>query len=438
MNKEIRSMFIDFISDEIEPYMYITGSAGTGKTTDLKNTTEYCIDNDISYVVCAYTHKAVGILKDKLPKNANICTLHSYLKKCPTVNTEALKMNQLESNVVNGTSESKDVIIVDEFSMVGNRDYEDIQAVQWDLEGKLVSKVLFIGDLNQLPPVGDMQSITPRDPYWINLTKIYRQEGNSELLGTLQQLVSFLDGQEPTALIEHSTFKREVDIEKEYLKFDDSVILAYTNERVQTLNRRIEQKSILCIGDNIFSPTLRKFAHVERILDAKNVHSIQSIIGDELELNSKYRTLETLLTLDVQFVDLKENETGVTSSRAVVFGHRDFLDIYNSLKRKAVSSNKKIESRFKCTVKDWCSSNSRHSLAIKRAKCWKEFLSFNQNVICVDYTHAMTVHKSQGSTYSTVFIDVEDISKCADKNYTLYIKLMYVAISRASNKVFTN
>ncbi|MGL5567505.1 MAG: ATP-binding domain-containing protein [Plesiomonas sp.] len=50
----------------------------------------------------------------------------------------------------------------------------------------------------------------------------------------------------------------------------------------------------------------------------------------------------------------------------------------------------------------------------------------------------MTVHKSQGSTYDTVYVDTEDLYRCAAINIKQYLKLMYVALSRASNKVITN
>ena len=46
---------------------------------------------------------------------------------------------------------------------------------------------------------------------------------------------------------------------------------------------------------------------------------------------------------------------------------------------------------------------------------------------------ASTVHKAQGSTLDTVFIDLDDISKCTQKQLTA--KLLYVAASRARKKI---
>ena len=58
--------------------------------------------------------------------------------------------------------------------------------------------------------------------------------------------------------------------------------------------------------------------------------------------------------------------------------------------------------------------------------------------MCIDFPYATTVHKSQGSTYETVLLDIKDLGICANSNYNLYLKLLYVALSRASERVFTN
>lgn len=47
--------------------------------------------------------------------------------------------------------------------------------------------------------------------------------------------------------------------------------------------------------------------------------------------------------------------------------------------------------------------------------------------------YASTVNKSQGSTYDTVYIDLNDIGKCRDKDQVR--RMLYVAVSRARHKV---
>ena len=50
--------------------------------------------------------------------------------------------------------------------------------------------------------------------------------------------------------------------------------------------------------------------------------------------------------------------------------------------------------------------------------------------------YASTVNKAQGSTYDNVYIDLNDIGKCYDKDQVR--RMLYVALSRARHKaVFT-
>lgn len=61
----------------------------------------------------------------------------------------------------------------------------------------------------------------------------------------------FISGADPEPLLEHSTFKRGVDLVSEYFKHDNAVVLAYTNERVQELNKLIEGKTKLSVNDKV-------------------------------------------------------------------------------------------------------------------------------------------------------------------------------------------
>ena len=88
---KVSKMFKQFLDDSQAWDMYVSGAAGKGKTTSLAEYVQHCIDNDIPYIVCAYTHKACGILRSKLPPEAAVCTLHSFLGKRPVINTNATK-----------------------------------------------------------------------------------------------------------------------------------------------------------------------------------------------------------------------------------------------------------------------------------------------------------------------------------------------------------
>jgi len=437
---DVLDTFISFLADKEASEMYIVGVAGTGKTTSLGELITYCTDNKLTTVTCAYTHKAVAVLASKLPvkKSFNtIQTLHSYLKKVPTINDNATKLAHVDGNVIMGGSEIPKVIFIDEFSMIGEKDYVDINTAQWNEKGNIVTKAVYLGDPNQLPPVKDMEVIKPKGKYQVYLTKIHRQAEDNPLIDTLMSINGMINGDKPKPLQEHSSLSRGQDIVGKYKSCKtDKVILAYTNETVQKLNAQIQGREQPKLGDSVFVSTLKYHATVVGL--STNATEIRTIRGERLQINSKYQTLETLhLIKGVRFMDL-EDENMKRTTRAFVFGHYNYILKSEELATEAVKCNNEIQKRFKLDPAKWAKANYNSELAKKRSEAWKRYLSFKDCVVCIDFPHAMTVHKSQGSTYENVFLDMDDLGKCADRDYDLYLRLLYVAISRASQKVYTN
>jgi hypothetical protein len=435
--------FKEFLEDPDAWDLYITGGPGTGKTTGLGELVEYCIQQNINAVVCAYTHKACGILAEKLPSNAEIATLHSVLRKRPSINDQALKAKHIETSRQHSKPNTYQIMFVDEYSMVGEQDLMDIVAMQDpEYEADVAMKVVYIGDPNQLPPVGDMQAIVPVDPWWIKLTKVYRQAEDNKLLDTLYDLMSMIEGGPVKSLTPNANFIRGVDIVKGYFedKNKDKVLLAYTNNRVESLNAQIQGYDTPQHNDIVYSPTTREHYITDHFVDTANVTSILKAFGDEeLLFNSKYKTLEHLITMEgIKFIDMHSFVEGEFITHACVFGHYQYKMKLEALKQLAANSNREIERTYRASPKVWAYANPHTKLARARSKAWRDYLTFKECVICLDFPHAMTVHKSQGSTYNTVYLDSDDLYLCAQRDFNLYLKLMYVAISRASNIVYTN
>ena len=439
--------FKAFLDDETAWEMFISGQAGTGKTTLLHDLVLHCMVQEIPYVVCAYTHNACGILREKLPINAEVQTLHAFLKKRPGVNDTATKREHVTVSSKTGDSERKTIMLLDEYSMVGDKDYTDIG---WEQDPQATGipemKVLYLGDPNQLPPVGDTPSVYPSGEYNYTLTHIYRQAGDNPLIETLTQLVGYIDGTglPIKPLTENDSFTRGVNLIEAYNNDDccDNVLLAFTNKRVQELNFQIQGANRPYERDFMYSPTLRH--HYYFYNTEEDVSYIDRVFGDQLAFGSKYKTLEhlvnmgesgTLPTLEfMNVVDEDDNEC----TYAVVFGHYNYKCALENLQEAAVSSNKAIESHTTVKAKVWAAAHPHTPLARARSKAWRDYMTFKDCVVCMDFPYAMTVHKSQGSTFDTVYVDTKDLSICADKNYSMYLKLLYVAISRASNMVYTN
>jgi hypothetical protein len=429
-------MFKDFITDGNGWDMYVTGRAGTGKTTDLATSVQYCMDNNVEYRVCAFTHKACRILASKLPPGALIQTLHSFLKKRPMINQDASNVKHMQRNVKQGASDKASILFIDEYSMIGERDLMDIRDIQ-DADEEHPMKVVWLGDPNQLPPVGDMQSVNPTGKYCLTLTKVYRQAASNPLMTPLNQLVSYIEGATPQALVSNDNFIREQDIVEWYENDQpcDSVMLAYTNKRVQDLNARAQGYSLPKPGDKVFNASNRQHYTFVRELESYEVFCIDLPFGlDLLQLGSKYKTLEFIRDQDYSFAEL-EDEDGELHQFCYVFGHHNYKVAKEQLMSTAAGSNAAIGVD---NPAEWARANYDTAKAKTRAKAWRQFLSFNECVCCLDFAHALTVHKSQGSTYERVYVDTQDLGLAADFDFKLYLKLMYVAISRASDTVVTN
>lgn len=430
-----------FLEDKNAWEAYVTGRAGTGKTTGLAESVQYCINTGIPYLVLAYTHDACRILRSKLPTNAAVMTLHAWLKKRPGINQDATKQQHIQVNVKTANSTRPRIVFIDEYSMVGEKDLMDIRSEQDNnYDGIPDIKVCWLGDPYQLPPVGDAESVRPSGKYAMTLTKQWRRAEDNPLSSVVEELVAFIEGSKtPVPLEPNKSFIRGRDLDIEYLSdtTGDCILLAYTNKRVQALNALMQGYDEPRIGDPVFSPTTKQTYLYGKVVE--NPTYVDLPFGEQLHLGSKYKTLEYLLDTNLaQVVELIDAD-GDVKQVAHVFGHSEHKINHKELANEAAKANREIESTFKgVKAAGWAKANYTHKLARRRSKAWRDFLTYNECVVCLDFTHAKTVHKSQGSTYTNVYLDTEDLGLAADNDFTMYLRLMYVAISRARNKVVTN
>lgn len=430
-------MFKSFLTDDDAYDMYVTGRAGTGKTTSLASLVQYCMDNRIDYVVCAFTHKACKVLRSKLPAKAQVETLHSFLCKCPSINEHAKKREHINISKKRGESDRPTIVFLDEYSMVGEQDYLDIIDMQ-EPDDKSSIKLCYLGDPYQLPPVGDISSIIPSGKYCMTLTKVHRTD-DMDLLNIMTNLVNAIDNSSNMEPIPSSkNVIRDVDIVESYLKSKSTnkQILAFTNKAVQKLNAQIAGRTFPLPKDLIWSSTIRQELVYQSPLAPINVATLATLTG-ELNLGTKYKTLEFLLKMkDIQFCTaLTYNNKEIQI--AMVFGSYNYKIILQSLVDKALQSNIDITNAYDTpSAKVWAVANYNKPLARRRAKAWRELITFKSAVLLMDFPFATTIHKSQGSTYEEVYLDAEDLATLLNNNYLMYLKLFYVAISRTSRRFF--
>jgi hypothetical protein len=430
------SMVKDFIKGRPSPACLYYGSAGTGKSLLVNYIIEYLESNNISYCLCAPTHKAALVLSRFTNRDA--CTLHKLLSLSPKLDIFALDFRNLmfQSKGYAAEMPYKGVVICDESSMI-NDDLYDCLITK---AAEFSNIVVFTGDFKQIQPVKQesLSKIINTQPS-IELTKIYRQSDENGLIPSLQALrthsINHFEssiGMDGSLLVTSNMgefLKTARDQFQSAMKKSDILgtkILCYTNDRVAAYNNAIHKllfgtdceyhKGEFLIGCENFEFNKFKF-----------YNSMDYIVinePDKIQIPIPY-----FGTLPGWRLELYDSLFKMSSHIAILSKDisRDYLD----------GLSIKIEETRQNAV-SWS--------AVNKAKArfyWKRYyeminsfaspidMYYDGRLIrkkSFDYSYAITTHKSQGSSLDNVLVDMRNINSCSDENVRR--QLQYVALSR--------
>jgi hypothetical protein len=463
MDMQVLATFIQFMQDPNETEMYISGPGGTGKTSILAHLVNVVANAKLPYLVGAYTHKACNVLREKIYAEAGeakirVSTLHSFLKKAPGINDLATDRRQIQITNRQGKPEQVKVLFFDEYSMIGEEDYFDLGEVQADEYGRVLTKIVYIGDNMQLPPVKSARAIYPRGKYQVWLSKNHRADDCLQpVLDTLRQMK---ETGKITKLPEADCVHRKADIVSEYInkhRDNNCVLLAYTNKRVDYLNAKVHQilygRAAPDNGDDIFIAAHKLYTKLVMINDfskpilnktklpteyLKNSNDILDIQNDKYNSIPKVEGMPEVEKVILPHPVNKDKAV----FKLVVFENSRYKEIENELQDLAVHSNKMIMTETGISDKkellDYCRNNYDDPLVRQRAQAWSKYLAFNQLVTALSLPYASTVHKAQGSTVDYVMIDGVDLLRLYKNNVSEYLSLFYTAVSRARHGVYIN
>ncbi len=424
-------------STNIEDYLLsLTGAAGTGKTYLTTQIAKYfiakqkeleCSNNqDYSFVITAPTHKAVGVLAGHLQQHnieASCKTIHSFLGIKPFIDYTTGE----EKFTVDKTKKSKDstsILMVDESSMVGSELYEYILEA---IEDGRVGLVLFVGDPYQLLPVKDNENRIYHLTNQYNLEEIVRQAQDSNIIKIATKLrdrikdnnyINLVDffKEFQSGLSDVSFMHNKNDFLDDFYKnknwyMEDKILATHQNKNVDAFNKTIRTK----------------YWEEKAVLNPKTL-----LAGDTLRFNEAYSTRDVTLYHNGQVVALEE---------AVWNYHNDLQIEYWEC--KAVHSQK--QQIFRVVDPDSLSIfNDKLTAIAKKAKqsrfpdnkkYWKAFYGARDMFANVQYTYSSTIHKLQGSTHETAYIDLFSLINNSYMSDNEKYRLVYVAITRASKDV---
>jgi exodeoxyribonuclease-5 len=432
-------------------FFTLSGYAGTGKTTIIKKIIDESTD---SIIVSAPTHKA----KDKISETTQESgiTLHKLLGLKPNVQLDKFKPSDMQFQVLGDpTINEYGLVIIDEASMINKDLLEIIEAL---VEGS-DTKVIFMGDEAQIPPVGEKAS---------EVFVRYMKEGTSHQLVETQRLT---DGNPLGPVydkIRNNLDKPDGGMDRKTAMNQRGEGIRFTND-FQTLDDIIKEKfTAEEVADN---PDYVKFiAWRNETVTAVNKHIRKHIFGEDaqdFEVGDwlmGYTTIgKTSSSVYVQnSLDYKVLDVGdITESRDGVKGREVVVEYYDiDTKRKTTQRMFLIDVTDEENFKNYISLHDKYVNAAKSApsgrakgQAWAAYYNFRGRNMStafvkrtvgdnispdINYGYAITGHKSQGSTYKHVIVHETDIN--ANRKMKERNQIKYVALSRPTHTatVYTN
>ena len=456
--KDVIKQIDEFIHNPKEFAMTISGWAGTGKTTLMEIVNRrYWMGHTVHFA--ATTHKAAGVLKEKVGKKVfTVNSLFGIMIETD-MEGETYDVSKKARKLADDKVKPNSIIIIDEASMLSIQNYIDV--VLKAKERKC--KIIFIGDSAQLSPVNeDDISIVFRnvDHRIVELTKVMRTDDNAildestsvRINGGFTYVTHINENGDGVKYINHNDTKEilnVIDTHINGLKDNPNYfrVLTYTNANVEKLNRVIRKK----LGYDGLNPQpgepLMAYSNwgYEGMGVSGAVYTIVNseayICKDILEEHDEdvmdmitYTSVDPFGDYKLHIIELNvEDSLGkpITVPLIDVKNNPHNREIVVALAYEKVNQWNKYRQAEEKTEKLKC---------LEKINAIDDFLFVNDNVYdqygtliqakVIDYGYAHTIHKSQGSTFTHVLINDDDISRCQDKNVRR--QLRYVAVTRAT------
>ena len=350
----------------------ITGGPGTGKTTIINAIVElYKEINKLSYdnltkriALLAPTGRASKRISEST--NLPASTIHRFLKW--NKDTNRFAVNEFSKSDV-------DFIIIDEFSMVDTYLFDSLlRGLKYD------TKIVLVGDYNQLPSVGPGQilkdMIESECINTVKLTEIYRQMEGSNIVNLAYQVND--DNLDP-----------EIFTNKEDLVFYN----IDSNHVMDKIMEIAEEYKDNLIDFQILAPMYKTFNGIDRINE-----KLQNVFNEK-EKNKKEITIGGVLFREedkvIQLTNMPDDN--------VYNGDIGIIESITNGTKKEIVIN-------------FFGNRVRYTSS-----------SFNK----FKHAYAISIHKSQGSEFDYVLIPI-----LKEYGKMLYRKLVYTGITRSKKKLY--
>ncbi|MDF2866452.1 MAG: helicase, putative, RecD/TraA family [Clostridia bacterium] len=357
----------------------ITGGPGTGKTTIIKCIIDMLTDMKKSYVLAAPTGRAAKRMTETTNKEAK--TLHRLLEITKLDDRDLeLFLNYIVKNI------EADVVIVDEASMIDTLMMNNLlKAV------KATTKIILVGDVNQLPSVGPgsvLKDIIDSEIVpTVFLREIYRQSSKSDII-----------------MNAHKVNRGEFP---EFKSKDTDLFFVKTNSIEETVS---ELSSLIAYR-------LENFAELNVMTDLQVLTPTKK---NELGTYSLNKTIQNIL-------NPKSSKKHSKEYRGRIFREDDkVMQIVNNYDREYNQNDVRGTGVYNGDVGYISSIDNFLEYMIVTFDDDKKVEYKFDELDELEHAYAVTIHKSQGSEYNYVIIPLfNGYPKLFTRN------LLYTAMTRA-------
>ena len=440
-------MIADFIiSGDDKKIFLLCGYAGTGKTTLVSALVRTMEQLGRKTVLLAPTGRAAKVFSTYSGKSAY--TIHKWIYRQKSI-LDASQFSLMENRAVNT------LFIVDEASMISNAGVSNFGSgallddlVEFVYSGNGCS-LLLLGDMAQLPPVGEELSPALSEDYLrsmfldvtaVELTQVMRQLDGSGILynaTNLREIVcngdSFslpkikLDGFADVCRVQGDELIEAIESSYGDAGMNDTIILCRSNKRANIYNEGIRRR-ILYREEELNRGDL--------LMVVKNNYYWREVLGrEDKSLLEKLDFIANGDMAEVIRVGGVEEMYGFRFAD-VTLSLVDYEDceidvkiMLDTLVSESPSLTKEENERlFNAVWEDYPEIRS------KRKRMEQVRNNPYYNAIQVKYGYAVTCHKAQGGQWRRVFLDQGFVSP--EMLGTDYYRWLYTAFTRASEKLY--
>ena len=368
----------------------ITGGPGTGKTTIIKCLIELYKKHNKKVVLCAPTGRAAKRMSETTGEEAK--TIHRLLE------IGKIEDDKLANVDIDIAPIDADILVIDEMSMV------DVFLMNYITKAVFLgTKIIFVGDSNQLPSVGPgsiLKDLIESESFSnITLNKIFRQAAKSKIIVNSHRVndgVSFIGKKDEEEKYDDFFYINEYNQEK------------IMNQIISLSNGRLEKYGNYDFFNNIqiLTPTKKGLLgtkelnkYLQQALNPKKDYIEEKQYGDII-FREGDRVMQIKNNYDIYW------EKGTREEERLKF--ETGSGIFNGELGRITEIDKEqkiIEVLFD-----------------DKKKAWYSFSELDE----LEHAYAITIHKAQGSEFDVGILVVPQSSKML-----LTRNLLYTGMTRA-------